>query len=265
MTRWLFLFLMVCLISCTKKDTNESILFEVQNNIDHSRWSQAIDDFPKLTPDVLGQRSTKNLLASAYAGRCGLNYVKLVTDLLNIDNTRLFLFLMQTFAHSTLSQMADCIAAESIIQTLGATPDLRSLDENLFLVFLSFTKIGTILNLRAETLGGPNPDPSFNSCSTSSLTDQDAAQIVTALGHAAATLTYIASTTSIGLAQAITLQTVCGVLSQAPIPSSFNFCGVTDTASVTSDQLKGIRSMIGENQYVGVGSCGNSLAMCLCY
>lgn len=244
--------------------TDEAILFDAQRNIDKSNWDAALLDFPKLSAAAQSQRSVLALHASAYAGRCGLSYVGLISSLGNMGSNKLLSFLMQTFSSATVSKIADCIQAEALLNTITSDPALRTLDENLFLIFLSFAKIGTILQVDADPTGA-TPAPAFDACSTGSLSDAHAAQVASGIANAIVTLTAIGASTTIGSGQATTISALCAALGSLPAPySSYNFCAATDPNAVTPEQLKGVRSIIQENQYIGIGSCNNTLASCLC-
>ncbi len=245
--------------------TDEAILFEAQTNIDKSMWDEALVNLAKLSPNVASQRSVLQLKASAYAGRCGLSYVRLISSLGSMGNSKLLAFLMRSFSTATNSKIADCIEAEAVLNSITSDPALRTLDENLFLIFLSFAKIGTILHVTANTLGNTTPDPGFDACSTTSLSDVHAAQIASGLANALVTLTAVGASTTIGSGQATTITALCDALSGLPVMySNYNFCTATDPNAVTAEQLKGVRSIIQENQYIGIGSCNNNLASCLC-
>jgi hypothetical protein len=84
----------------------------------------------------------------------------------------------------------------------------------------------------------------------------------TGLGNALTSLTAISGESTIGSDQTDTFTDGCADL--AALNPALDFCSVTDSSSFTADQVKGIRSIVQANEWVGIGSCNNTLDNCLC-
>src|SRR5580698_7526723 len=67
----------------SNKNSDAAILDDIQNLIDKRLWTDAILKFALLSPAAGQQASTVVLLASAYAGRGGLDLVSLIAALNN--------------------------------------------------------------------------------------------------------------------------------------------------------------------------------------
>jgi hypothetical protein len=241
--------------------TDQELLFKAQTQVNQSQWTDAISTISQMSTSFQNERTVLDLQSSAYAGRCGLNFLNLIQDLSNIGSTRLLLFLMQTFDGGQSSQISDCEQAETIIKSIAPIADLTT-DENIYLMLLSFAKIGVLLSARADTNDDDIPDTSFHACDSSSLSDADAGQVAVSLSDAITALTAISSSVSVGSSQLAEVNTLCTQLSADA--SSYDFCGVTSTSALTASQLLGVRSVIQEGQYIGLGTCNNTLANCIC-
>ena len=245
-----------------KTNTDEALFFEAKKLLNDADYTGAIVQFERMSASYLASREVVPHYASAYAGRCGLSYLGFVESLGSIGTTKLFRFLMNTYPGSVASQVTDCMTAESIMLTAVSDPALRTVDENLLVTFTSFTKIGTILNTYADTDNDGSPDGGFDACNAGSLAEADARQVATGLAIALAALQEAASETTIGSGETSTLTSGCADL--AVLAPTFDFCTVTDPATLSADQIKGIRSVIQENEWVGIGSCNDTLDNCLC-
>src|ERR1700683_4908466 len=58
-------------------NTDQSIIDTATNEIDQSQWTAAIATLQTLSPGTLASESVQVLLATAYAGRGGLNFLAL--------------------------------------------------------------------------------------------------------------------------------------------------------------------------------------------
>jgi hypothetical protein len=250
------------ILSSLKDTTDASLYFQAQEQVDSLQWTAALTSISDMSTSYQSTRAVLDLKASAYAGRCGLRYVQLISQLSSIGTTRLFLFLLEKFDGATATSIADCESAVAVLQQVSSTVSGLSEDEALFLVFLSFAKIGVILAADADPAATGSPSASFNACSTSSMSDADAGNIGTALSDALAALTSVASLSSVGSSQLSSLSTVCTTLA-ADAPT-YNFCGITNTSDLTATELLGIRSLVQENQLIGLGTCNGNLGTCLC-
>lgn len=247
------------------KTSDEALLFDAQMHIDHEEWTDAIEKFDAMTDDFRAEREVRALEASAYAGRCGLRFLDLINIFTNIGTTLLFRELMESFPGATAAQAADCAQAESLIKQIDPVATERTVDENLLMAFLSFVKIGVLISVNADADGNGIPNwASGDACSAVNITDADVNQIGTAIANANASLTAVDGASEIGGGQLDSLEQFCEVLDDAPLDASYNFCAALNTTDMTANMRRALRSIIQENQYVGIGSCNNTFVNCLC-
>ncbi len=133
-----------------QKDTDNAKVFEIKNKIDNSNWTGAINDIAALNTDLKARRDIIVLKASAYAGRCGLDVLTVLNNMATSGGASLFIILMKAFPYASTNSVNDCIAAQDALNTIGSET-VRTVDENLLMAFVSFAKIGSILNRDADT------------------------------------------------------------------------------------------------------------------
>ena len=274
-TRLIYHPLIVFLISCraladcsvnileefSDKDTDEAIFFTAKQKINDSDYAGAISEFEKLSSTFLARRDVQIIYASAYAGRCGLNLVDLVGSLADLGSTLLLRFLMGEYSGASATNISDCQTAIQLIEdNISDDASDRTTDENVFLAFLSFATMGVILSTDADTNDDGNADGGFNGCSSASISDSNAQWVGYSIVLVSNSLG--ALSTSVGGDQLTAIQSFCTAL--AGLGATYNFCTATSPSGITGDALKGVRSLIQENQYMGIGSCNNTLVNCVC-
>lgn len=207
----------------------------------------AITYLTSLSPAYLAQREVQAVYASAYSGRCGLDFVDMSTRLSTLTSSNLFLSLMQIFPGSTTTTLTYCQTAEATLKTIG-DETTRSVDENLLMTFSSLVKIGVVLAAYADTDANGHVDASFNHCST--VTDAHMREI--ASGVALTILSLTATGVSIGGGLTTGMQAVCAL-----DPSLAPLCTSTDPTSYTAAMIKILRMAIGSSDYgINAPSCG---------
>ena len=246
------------------KVSDESLLVDARIHMDKYEWDLAIAKFTDMSAEFLATREIKFLHASAYAGKCGLDFMDFIEKLTSIGTEKLYAFLMGSFLGVTSAIESDaCIQAEVLIKSISSSASDRTVNENTFMAFIGFTKIGVILSRYADTDDDGSADAGFNSCSTVSIPDSDVKQIATGLAIALTSLA--APGVSLGEGQVTDLNSICGELTG--LGPTYDFCSDTETTSITGDKLKAARTIIGEGQVVGIGSCAaspDSVSNCTC-
>ena len=249
------------------KTTNEELYEEALKLINEGDFDGALVKIALMTGEFPARREVVSLKASAHAGNCGLNFFNIVDALKDMGTTRLFPLLLAHFAGGTASRIDSCIQAEDLIESIGDI-NARTSNENMFLVLISFAKIGSILSLYADSDQDGVVTPGYDSCAVGTpgvraagdLTDQDARQLGTGLALAMINITAVASSVDLGNASLAALTEACDDL-----PPSYDFCGMTDPDDFDpSDTLKGVRTFVRENAVVGLGSCAGDATACAC-
>lgn len=236
----------------SNRSTDAAYLERARIRLDAGDFAGAISAISAMSGPAQAEREAKNLLASAYAGRCGMTFFKL-TETLSDMTDNLFLELMRGYPGATAIEVADCVAAETILNSFGGVSE-RTASENLLMVLISFAKIGTILSKDADGDADGAVDGTFDHCTTS--TDDDVKQIVTGLGNLLVSLP--AAGSSLGGSSANDIATLCGSL-----PAQQNFCQVQKIDDVTADHILAMRGLVGTQDPPGLGSCAKDLINCV--
>ena len=242
-----------------KKDTSEAVYFAAQRDLDLGDYDSAITKLNSLNATFKTKRDVVATIASAYAGRCGLNFLTLVETMSNNTGSRLLPILLTQFSGSTASNIADCAAAEVWLRTLAPTNNFASLttDENIMLAILSLAKVGAAIATYADLNADGSVDGGFNACNTANLPDATAREIGTGITLSIAA--FAASGSAIAGAALGSVTDQCSSL-----PPGYDFCSIYTPADFTADQMKAVNGLIGSQDLIGLGSCADTLANCVC-
>lgn len=257
--------LCVCLlsVSCSEnlfdeiadKDAPEAIYFQAKQEINSRNYGAAITLLESLDPTYLAARERVAVYASAYSGRCGLEFLTLLNNLQNSSTGTIFATLMAAFPGATVAEnVADCNQSQSILSGVG-DQSARDGDENLLMAFTSLAEIGTLLSALADTDDNGSADAGFDQCDNSDFSDSQVRELGSSIALTILSLGAI-GTSYIDDALA-DINSLCGI-----DPELATFCSVTDPAAFTADQVRALRWAIGSND-IGIDSCGgNDFANC---
>lgn len=247
-------------LEMSDKTTDKAKLYDARLRLDKSDWSGAITVLTSLSSGYLEKREVKVLLASAYAGRCGLDFLELANNIQNAGATAFFAVLLTAFKGKTATHLADCLSAEATLNTIGDSVATRNANENLLMAFVALSKMGVILSIRADTDANGVVDSTFLPChvdgatGTAVLPDgpalpySDATELVTGLSQ------FVLSLGGVGGGDAggptfDEIQAFCAALAGAPF--NVDICGTTDRTAVTATQRRAIRSALSDNSGFG--------------
>lgn len=235
------------------KNSDAAKLFDARKLIDSGDWTSAITKINSMSVSAREQRDVKALLASAYAGRCGLDVLTMINNMQATTSYTFFQILMRSIRGATATNVADCVLAETTMKTISTSSSSRTTDENLLMAFVGFAKIGAILSANADTDSDGTVDAGFNPCTA--LDDTEAAELVTGLANAITSLN--SANSSIGSDEMTDINSICAAATTA----GFDFCSLTDTSQVdTQAERAGMRGLVHEAQdSIGLGTCTSTL------
>ncbi|OQW47280.1 MAG: hypothetical protein A4S09_15920 [Proteobacteria bacterium SG_bin7] len=252
-------------IGFTDYSTDDALYSQAMTYLNSKNWDKAIAELQKTTSTFQARRQTRYIFASAYAGKCGLDTIALINEFDDIGSTRLFPFLLNIYKSGGATELTACKSAETQLRSISDNPTLRSAGENLLMVLIEFAKIGTIFAKNPVDADNNGTMDTFNGtahCSTTNMiVDADANELITGLSQVILSLPYAGTT--FGQTQLNFLTGACTALAGSPDPT-YNFCGVINTTDVVANQRKGVRTLFGSNQGVGLGNCNGDLTTCLC-
>ncbi len=232
-----------------QKETPAAILFETKKLLNKQLYTEAIEKVETLTDEQLAQRDVAVLRASAYAGRCGLNFINFVDGMKNMgDSTTLFQLFLESMQGAV--SYVDCLRAEDFIEAVAATAAARTDDENLLVALVSFAKIGAILAITTDTTPADGTaDTGFNACT--GLDDTQAGEIGTGMSIALQSLAALSSDVVSGATDDI--NTIC---------DSISICSQTDPAGYSAFEIKAIKTLVHNNDGA-IGLATNPGVICL--
>ncbi len=258
-----------------EKTSNDALYFDAKKLIDGGDYTAALAKIDLMTDDFEAGRGITTLKAQAHAGLCGLNFFDFVLALRNLGSQKMLQFLVTNFRSGAVTTKFDhCVTAESLIKGLGAV-GARSLDENLLLLLVSFTKVGQILSFYADADQNGTATPAYDVCTIATagtrtagatMPDEDAREVGTGLTVAMESLTAVAGQIDLGSGSLDSLASAC-----SSAPAGYNFCTKTTAADFTANELLAIRSFIREGSAFGLdlnGCAGGSVsgsASCRCF
>lgn len=159
-------------------DSDEAILYSARRYLAQGLWTEAISEFARLSTSSLAEPEVIVDRASAYSGRCGLDFLALADSIDNIGTTPFMEFLMTNFVVTSSTNWADCKLAEDLLKTAADSEGIVSTERGQFLMaFNSLAKIGSILNFRADANDNDVVDAGWDPCDGNGTTDLPNAEV----------------------------------------------------------------------------------------
>lgn len=263
MKKWIFLFLCVgcsdnILSDIAKTNTPEAVYYQAKLSMNEGDYNAAINLMQSLDPAFLAQREVALVYASAHSGRCGLNFVNLLTQLESVGSApTLFQFFMGIFPEGTDSKITDCVFSETTLNTMGDYT-VRNTEENILMGLSSLTKVGTILSRYADADADGTADAGFDHCDLTDFPDDAVREIGTGIANAILSISAVSSSISSDTLSEITA--VCALT-----PQLNTFCTNTDKSTYSALEVSVLRSILGStDQGIGAPSCPGSFVTCPC-
>lgn len=238
------------------KDSNDAIFEDALKLMDEQDYDTAISKILSLPSSYQSNKDVKEALAGAYAGKCGLHFLSLVTELGTASASTFFKQLMN--AYQTKSPLlANCIASENLMKSFGSV-GARTSDQNFFLLIYGFAKIGLYLRFYADQDQNGTTDATFDSCDATDISDNEVKEVFTGLGLVIENISGLTATMSGGSASD-GLDDITAICTGLGIS-----CAITDTASVTPAMVATMRDLM-KSDTIGIEGCaltGGAMAGC---
>ncbi|WP_413560043.1 hypothetical protein [Bdellovibrio sp. HCB209] len=133
----------------SNKESDAAYFIDAKKKLDEMEWDSTISIVTtKMSATYQGRRDVKMILASAYAGKCGLIFVDLIHGMTNNTATELFQYFMGIWGGRTVNPDS-CESAIAVLQGIGPAAS-RTTNENLFLALLGVARIGTNLSAKLD-------------------------------------------------------------------------------------------------------------------
>lgn len=286
------------IISCAKPNvltelssmsSDEAFFIDAQKEIDASRWDNGISIIQnKISGSYRSRRNVVNTLASAYAGKCGVNFLNLVNGLKGATGSasQIFPYFLSVFAGVTVTPTA-CESAITLLQGLGPFAS-RTADENLFLAILGVARIATNLSLELDSVDKngiidassnichewsganalypwPNPSAQYTSYPPPAkpahfLLDLEMKRIASGVGLIVENISVLGNIIGSSNSVVTAVNSVTATCATIGIA-----CNVTDPAVIDNNMIYGFRGLL-DSGNMGFGTCvpGSAVAGQIC-
>lgn len=256
------------------KETDAAYYEDAVKYVNELEYDKAIEAIGKMSTGGQATKESRETLAGAYAGKCGLDFISFFQGIGSAGSAAFFKMFMSAFDQVSVDP-ASCTQAETIMKSFGSTASERTSDQNLFLAVLSMAKIGTYLRALADTdstdnLGDGNMDTDFKVCDSTApvtipagsiapfyISDDNMKEVITGMALILQNITAVAAVLSGTSMDALsTFETTCAALPDSP-------CSATDTASVSANAVTAFRGLLATTS-MGIGACGDSSGITCC-
>ena len=250
-------------LSCTQnifselssKNSDDALIFDAKTAVNKQDYQTAIDIIT-MKLSAFGQTKTeaKEILASGYAGRCGLNFINFVNALSTATSGSAFKLVSTPFVARIVDPVS-CYTALTVLESIGPTAS-RTSSENAFASVVGMSLMGSAVRLYSDNTpvnGDGVQDANNISCT---LTNAQVDNIVLGFGFMSKNFSYL-TTSQLGSSSQTTLNSVIATCTSV----AGSNCTITDPALITTNIRDTIKDLMNTVEY-GVGTYatgGNAL------
>ena len=254
MKKILSLLLFTFLLSCsgnifqdaTSTSSDEDYILLARQYLNEQKYNESIDVITtKLSADRQTSSTVREILASNYGGKCGLNFVQFTTNLASQTTGSAFYRLMVPFVGLSVDPSM-CKQSLSIMDLIGTTAQ-RTTNQNAFAAVMGMVLMGTAMRSYADltpVLGNGVVD--VNLCS--GVTDTQIDDIIIGFGYMSKNISAVGQSlvgpSSLGSVE--NLITTCTTIAGSS-------CEITDPASITPMIRSTVRDLLNTQEY-GIGT-----------
>lgn len=232
------------------KNSDEALLFDAQVAVNAQQYDNAISIVTQRV-SVSTQQTTRarEILASGYAGKCGLNFVEYITGLSQAVSGSTFVLVSSPFVAVTVSPDS-CLSALQTLDLIGTNAQ-RTVNQNAFAAIIGMVLMGSATRLYTDDApvnGDGAQDVANASCA---LTNAQIDKIILGYGYMSQNFSAISS--QLGTSSSTTISdsiTTCTSIAGSS-------CSNTDPAQITVQMRDTMRDLMNTVQY-GVGTADGS-------
>ncbi|MBC7465101.1 MAG: hypothetical protein H7256_03850 [Bdellovibrio sp.] len=226
-------------------DSDQSLLVDAKQAVNAFDYQTAIDIITlKMTATGQAQVSTKDVLASAYAGKCGLNFVLYLNSLSHATSGTAFKLMMTPFV-GIAADPASCLQSLTTLQAIGTTAQ-RTSNENAFAAVVGMSLMGSEVRTSVDiTPTNGNGTVEGNVCA---MTDNQIDFVILGLGNMIQNFSYL-TVGQLGSSSQVSINDLITICTSIPGVTS---CSITDPTAITAPLRVAIRNLLNTVEY-GVG------------
>lgn len=244
------------LTDASSKTTDADYLLLAKQALNAEKYDEAILFITqKMTAGGQSQVESREVLASSYAGKCGLNFINYTNALSQQATGSAFKILMMPFVGKAVSPQ-DCKTSLNTMELIGSTSE-RTQNQNIFVAVVGMVLIGSASRGYADlnpSLGDGTAD--VNICT--GVTDTQIDDIIIGFGFMSKNFSALSSSL-IGAASQSTLNQVINTCTTV----AGETCQITDPAQITVNVRNTVRDLMNTQEY-GIGGYmtgGNDLLL----
>lgn len=225
-------------------DHDENLLVDAKAAINSFNYQSAIDIVTlQMSANGRAQTNAKEVLASAYAGKCGLNFVSFL-EKLSTANSGTGLGLMVAPYVGVAVDPDSCLLALNTLETIGASAS-RTANENAFAAVVGMSLLGGQVRAAVD-LAPVNGDGTVDSA-ICSMTNAQLDNAILGMGHLIINFSFL-SVQQIGAGSQTAINDLINVCASMGLPS----CTVTDPTQITQPLRDTMKDLINTDDY-GIG------------
>lgn len=231
----------------SNKTSDAALLFDAQTYVNNQQYQSAIDVITtRLSASGKISVGAREILASAYAGKCGLNFVDYTTKLAAAVSGSAFILVATPFV-GVVVDPASCLQSLQTLDLIGTTAN-RTARQNSFAAIVGMVLMGSATRIYTDDIpvkGDGVQDAVNISCT---LTDAQMDKVVLGYAYMAQNFTALSSA-QIGSSSSATFSNSIAVCTNIAGAA----CTNTDPALITPQIRNTMRDLMNTIQY-GVGT-----------
>lgn len=236
----------VLITSSTVEKNDEYYYNQAMDQLNDLQFDQTISTITlQLSPSYQVLPKTRELLSSAYAGKCGLNFIDYTYDLSQQTTGGIFQILMNPFVQKTIAPV-ECVQSLAIMNQIGTSAQ-RTVNQNLFTAVVGMVLSGSSLRSNADfapALGDGSKD--IDVCV--GLSDAQIDEVILGFGHMVDNFTYLESS----LIGGYSLNGISEVVDMCTLLSGGS-CAITQSSQITPVMRAFMRDLLNTSDY-GIGA-----------
>ncbi len=229
------------------KSSDDALLEDAQKAVNAQDYQTAINIITsKLSTSGQARVQAKEILASGYAGKCGLNFIDFITSLSTAGSVSAFKLVATPFVGRVVDP-ASCLTSLNTLESI-APNSLRTTNQNAFASVVGMSLMGSATRSYTD-LSPVNGDGAQDAAKIScTLTNPQIDQIILGFGFMAQNFSAL-SASQIGAGS----QTSFSAIISKCMSVAAGSCTITDPAAITAPLRDTMRDLLETIEY-GVGT-----------
>jgi hypothetical protein len=252
-------FLIILTASCSQnylkelsdKNSDDAIIYDAKVAVNEQNYDHAIELLTqRLSAGSQTKAEAREVLAGAYAGKCGLNFLTFIDGLANAVSGSIFRLVSNPFIGVDVDANY-CLDSLQTLDLIGA-PDARTTNQNAFASIVGMVLMGA--STRSYTDDSPvggdgNQDSVGISCG---LTNSQIDNIILGFGYMSQNITAISASQIGSISSNTILQAIAACTALAG-----SSCEITNPSAINNSLRDVFKDLLNTTQY-GIGAADGS-------